>query len=254
MNNRFEGKTVVITGAATGIGRESALLFAREGARLVLADINQELGEQTAMEIIEDTGVRAIFIKTDVTDKEQVEQLFASAVKEFGSIDIGVNNAGIGGPFGPLEQISGQDYSKLISVNLGGVFYCMQEELKLMKKQKSGVIVNTASMAGLRGSAYSSVYVASKHAVVGLTKSAALENARFNIRINAVCPAFTMTNMVKEQLLSVDPSYEEKLKKALPMRRYGTTKEIADAIAFLSSDAASFNTGLCLPVDGGLCA
>ena len=253
MGKRFEGKTVLITGAAAGIGKESAYIFAQEGAQLVLSDINDKDGTQTADQLKDETGAKVIFKKTDVTVKKDVEELFEMAMKTFGTVDIGVNNAGIGGPFGALEHIDEQDYTKIIGVNLTGVFYCMQEELTIMKKNKSGVIVNTASMAGLRGSAYSSVYVASKHAVVGLTKSAALENARFNIRVNAVCPAFTMTNMVKE-LLDVDPSYEAKLKNALPMRRYGTTREIADAIAYLSSDASSFNTGLCLPVDGGLSA
>ena len=252
MEKRFKGKAAVVTGASAGIGKETALLYANEGAKLILADLNVEEGIKVVREITA-MGGEAYFQRTDVSKKEEVKSLMDLCVEKFGKIDIGVNNAGVGGTFGPIENISPEDYDFIVAVNQKGVFFCMQEEIKRMKIQGHGVIVNTASMAGLVGSAYSSVYVASKHAVVGLTKSAALETAKFNIRVNAVCPAFTMTNMVKE-LLEVDATFEEKLQKALPMNRFGTTKEIADAIAYLSSDQSSFNTGLCLPVDGGLAA
>jgi len=249
---RFKDKVVVITGAAAGIGKGAALLFAAEGAKLMLADINEIEGKELAEEI-RNNGGHAHFVKTDVSKKKDVNELMTACIDHFGKIDIGVNNAGVGGAFGPIETMTEEDYESVISVNQTGVFFCMQEEIKQMKKQGGGVIVNTASMAGLIGSANASIYVASKHAVVGLTKSAALENAKHNIRVNAVCPAFVLTNMV-EELLNVDDSFREKLKGIMPMNRYGTTKEIAEAIAFLSSDQSSFNTGLCLPVDGGLVA
>jgi len=252
MSNRFQGKNVLITGAASGIGKVTAELFSKEGARVFLADVQEDSGQEVTDKILK-TGGKASFLKADVSDFEQVKELVTKAVESYGGIDIAINNAGIGGPMAPVDTMPIDEYQRVININQNGVFYCMNQEIQVMKKQGSGVIVNVASMAGLMGSPFTSAYVASKHAVVGMTKTAALELAKSNIRVNAVCPAFTITPLVT-QLFELGPDYEEKLKKAMPMNRYGKPEEIAEAIVFLSSDQSSFSTGLCLPIDGGLSA
>jgi NAD(P)-dependent dehydrogenase (short-subunit alcohol dehydrogenase family) len=183
----------------------------------------------------------------------EVAALVQTAVEQYGRLDIGINNAGIGSNWKRLADYELEDWDRVLAVNLTGVFLCMRQQLKQMLQQGSGAIVNVASIAGLRGLANSAAYTASKHGVVGLTKAAALEYAKQHIRINAVCPVFTRTPLF-EALFDVNPTYEERIKKNIPMRRYGQPEEIAQAILWLCSDRADFITGHALPIDGGMMA
>ncbi len=249
MTKRFENKVAFITGAGSGIGRETALLLAQEGGKIMVTDINEEGGAET-VKMVEDKGGRARFLKVNVADYQEVKTAIAETITHFGRLDIGVNNAGIGGDWEHIAGYSHEAWDKVIAVNQTGVFYCMQEELKHMFAQRSGAIINVSSMAGMRALPRSSAYVASKHAVNGLTRTAALEYARFNIRVNAVCPVFTRTPIF-EQMFAHDERLEGQLVKGIPMGRYGKPEEIAQAIAWLASDDASLTTGLCMPIDGG---
>ena len=248
----FQNKVVVITGAGSGIGRGTALAFASEGAKVVVSDINEENGLET-VGMIQKEGGTAVYFTCNVAHYHQVDKLIQFAVSTYGQLDIAINNAGVGGAFGKLAEMSLLDYQKVIDVNLSGVFYCLQAEIRQMLAQGGGKIVNVASVAGLRALPNSAVYSASKHAVVGLTKSAALEYARKNIRINAICPVFTRSAMV-DTLFDVSPDMEQKLLRTIPMGRYGEPQDIAQAILWLCSDANSFLTGHALPIDGGSAA
>ncbi len=243
---KFNNKIVLITGAGSGIGRGTALAFAREGATVVVSDINEAGGHQT----VEMIGANAVFIKADVSDPEQVESLIQQIVLKYNRLDIAINNAGVGGVMGKMHEMPLHHYKKVMNINLDGVFYCLQHELRQMLAQGSGCIVNVASVAGLRPLPNSAAYSASKHAVVGLTKTAALEYARKNIRINAVCPVFTHSAMV-QGMFDVAPELEQKLLKAIPMGRYGQPEDVAQAILWLCSDENNFLTGHALPIDGG---
>ena len=248
----FAGKVVLITGAASGIGKTTALLFAAKGAKVVVSDIDHKKGQTTVKEIKEKQG-EALFIAADVSNNEQVSNLIGGTMDAFGQLDIAINNAGIGGPFMPTGKYDNSSWEKVIAINQTGVFYCMREELEQMQKQKSGVIINVSSIAGLRAMPNASAYVASKHAVIGLTKTAAVEYARYNIRVNAVCPVFTHSPLF-HQMFDVDPSLENKLIKGIPLRRYGEPEDIANSILWLCAEHSSFVTGLSLPVDGGMMA
>ncbi|MEM0994413.1 MAG: glucose 1-dehydrogenase [Bacteroidota bacterium] len=249
----FKDKSVLITGAASGIGRETAMIYAAKGAKVVLADVQIEKGQQTAA-AIKDAGGTALFVATDVSNYEAVKALVDQTVEAYGRLDIAVNNAGIGpSKAAKTEQHGLEDWDRVIAVNQTGVFYCMQHELRQMQQQGSGAIINIASIAGLKGLPNNLAYSASKHAVVGMTKVAALEYAKKNIRINAVCPVFTESPML-DLLFSSKAGLREKLVYSIPMNRYGKASEIAQAILWLSSEAASFMTGHSLPVDGGMMA
>jgi NAD(P)-dependent dehydrogenase (short-subunit alcohol dehydrogenase family) len=252
MGRQFADKVVMITGAASGIGRATAVAFAAEGANVVVSDITVEGGEET-VSLITAGGGSARFIQADVSKVEEVEALVQGTRTAYGRLDIGINNAGIGSDWTWLTEVALEDWHRVMDVNLNGVFYCMQFEIQQMLSQGGGVIVNTSSIAGLRGLARSAAYSASKHGVIGLTRAAALEYARRNIRINAICPVFTRTPLF-EDLFQIDPTYEERLKHNIPMRRYGTPEDMAGTILWLCSDAASFITGHALPVDGGMMA
>ena len=182
--------------------------------------------------------------------KEEVEHLINQTVQQFGRLDILVNNAGVDGDFVPLDEWTDEAWNLVMAVNQTGVFYCMRAALKVMKAQKSGAIVNVSSLAGLKGSHFMSGYVASKHAVAGLTRTAALEYARYNIRVNAVNPTVIDTPM-SMGLMNFRPDLAAKVKKSIPMRRFGQPEEVAKAILWLSSEESSFTTGHCLPIDGG---
>lgn len=245
----FNNKIVIVTGAGSGIGKATALAYAQKGAKVVVSDINEPNGQAVVHSITANQGT-AIFIKTDVAVREEVESMIAQTVQQFGRLDILVNNAGVGGGFAPLDQWTDKEWNLVIAVNQTGVFYCMRAALKVMKAQKGGAIVNVSSLAGLKGSQNMGGYVASKHAVVGLTRVAALEYARYNIRVNAVNPTVIETPMGMG-FMDIRPDLAPRFKKSIPMRRFGQPEEVAKAILWLSSEDCSFTSGHCLPIDGG---
>jgi NAD(P)-dependent dehydrogenase (short-subunit alcohol dehydrogenase family) len=249
----FEGKTALVTGGGAGIGRATALAFAREGARVVLGNRNADRGRET-VELIRKSGGSAAFHRTDVTLATDVEALVAFAMNEFGSLDFAFNNAGVFADLSPITEQSEADYDRVIDTNVKGVWLSMKYELRQMQKQGRGVIVNNASIGGLVGSgAGLAVYSASKHAVVGLTKCAALENAKKGIRINAVCPAVIDTDMAAKFARDLGITTEE-FSEVHPVGRNGRPEEVASAVMYLCSDGASFMTGSSLVIDGGLTA
>jgi len=243
----FKEKVIVITGAGSGIGAATVRFFAKKEAYVVLADISFE----KMVDISDSIPMECMIQKTDVSQYDQMQSLAGAVIKKYGQIDVWVNNAGIG----PTQMLktadhSLQDWERVIAVNQSGVFYGMKVALPAMLKQGSGNIVNVASLAGLKASGNNISYVASKFAVVGMTKAAALEYAKKNIRINAVCPGYTDTNMLR-QLLEVKPEIEDKLKSHIPMGRFGKATEVATAIGWLASDQTQFMTGQTLSLDGG---
>jgi NAD(P)-dependent dehydrogenase (short-subunit alcohol dehydrogenase family) len=247
----LEGRVALVTGAASGIGRSSALAFAQSGARVVAADVLEEQGRET-VDQIEAAGGEAIFVAADVSRSEDVTRLVATALEIYGRLDCAHNNAGVEGapPIGTqFHTYPEAVWDQVLSINLKGVWLCMQAEIAQMLTQGGGTIVNTASVAGLVG-AGSGAYVSSKHGVIGLTKCAALEYAKRNIRVNAVCPGAIDTPMVER----VSARWREFRSVAIasePIGRLGRPEEIAAAVVWLSSDAASFMTGVALPIDGG---
>ncbi len=252
MAGQLDGKVALITGAGSGIGRASALAFAREGAKVAVADIVVEGGEET-VRMVKEAGGEAFFIKVDVSNAADVEAMVNTVVDTYGRIDCAYNNAGIEGRLASTDEYPEDVFDKVIDINLTGVWLCMKYELPHMLKQGSGAIVNTASGAGLIGVAGMSAYVASKHGVVGLTKTAALEYAKSGIRVNAVCPGLIQTPMV-ERITADQPQLGEALVAAEPVGRTGKPEEIAESVVWMCSDAASFVTGHAMSVDGGYVA
>lgn len=248
----FSGKVVLITGAGSGLGRASALLFAQQGATVVVSDVNEDGGHET-VQLLKDAGAEAMFVACDVANETQVDALVKQTVESYGRLDCAVNNAGIGGLWNPTHTYPAANFEKVMAVNTTGVFFCMRAELQVMLKQGTGAIVNVSSVAGLNGFPNNIAYAASKHAVVGLTRTAALEYAKKGIRVNAVNPVFTITPMVTG-MFEVIGDFKDKLEAAIPMKRFGQPNEVAEAIVWLCSDAASFITGHCLPIDGGMTA
>ena len=246
----LKDKVVIITGAGSGIGAAAAKLLGERNATVVVSDINLSNAEKIAAEI-EKNGGFASAIKTDVTKFEEVEALIAQTVSKYDRVDVIVNNAGIGGKHQlKTAEHTHDDWHNVIAVNQTGVFYCMQAALKQMMKQGHGTIVNVASLAGLKASGNNLSYSASKFAVVGMTKSAALEYGSKNIRINAVCPGYTHSALL-DQLLTVRQDMGDLLKRLIPMKRFGEANEIAEGICFLASDNSKFMTGQTLTLDGG---
>jgi NAD(P)-dependent dehydrogenase (short-subunit alcohol dehydrogenase family) len=248
MGRSFEGKVGLITGGGSGIGRGTALAFARAGAKVAVADIDEAGGAETLESVRKQDG-EAIFIKADVTRDEEVAAMVAKTVEKWGRIDLAFNNAGIEEEHMRLADCPEETFDRILSVNTKGVWLCLKHEIGQMLKQGGGVIVNAASVAGLTAAPKMAAYSASKHAVVGLTKSAAVEYARKNIRINAVCPAVIRTLMF-ERAIVADPKVADVAKK-YPLGRLGEIEEVAAAVLWLCSDGASFVTGHALPVDGG---
>jgi NAD(P)-dependent dehydrogenase (short-subunit alcohol dehydrogenase family) len=247
-----EGKVALVTGGASGIGRATALTFAREGAKLVIADMNADGGQQTA-HMITEKGGEAIFVRTDVSTAVEVQALISKAVETYGRLDCAHNNAGIAGGVRALTADYPEErWQQVIAVNLTGVWLCMKYEISQMLSQGSGAIVNTASAAGLVGGRGISAYVASKHGVVGLTKTAALEYAQQGIRVNCVCPGAIQTPMTDRAWS--DPERRARVIASEPVGRIGKPEEIAEAVVWLCSDAASFVTGHAMSIDGGLVA
>jgi NAD(P)-dependent dehydrogenase (short-subunit alcohol dehydrogenase family) len=255
MTRNLEGKSALVTGGASGIGRATALAFAREGARVAVADILEEAAQNTVSEI-KAMGGQALAIACDVTDDDAVKAMIAVTVDAFGCLDCAFNNAGIapyqvnaGGQ--KIADVAPEAWRRLIDVNLTGVWLCLRHEVAQMRAQGSGgVIINTASILGLIGSATSSAYVAAKHGVVGLTKTAAADHAEDNIRVNAVCPGYIETPMTEETMRRRGG----RILARVPMARMGKAGEIAEAVVWLCSPKASFVTGVSWAVDGGYTA
>jgi NAD(P)-dependent dehydrogenase (short-subunit alcohol dehydrogenase family) len=251
--NRFKEKIVLVTGASAGIGRASLLAFMHEGATVINADISEGSGRKL-IEDIKKEGGNGTFIKTDVSKNGQVRELIEKIIKIFGRLDIAFNNAGVEEPhMCKLAEITEESWDRVQSINLKGVFLCMKYEIPQMLKQGKGVIINSASTCGIVAEPDVANYVASKHGVVGLTRAAAVDYAEKNIRINAICPATTLTDQVR-RVTNNDPEILKLLATYQPMKRMGKPEEIAAAVLFLASDDASFMTGHPMAVDGGALA
>lgn len=248
---RLEGKTAIITGAASGIGRATAILFAGEGARLALADLNEEWLEET-LSLVKREGDEAIAKKTNVGVEEEFKELIDLALKTYSRIDILCNNAGIAGELMDLEDQDGDDWRRVFQVNVMGAVFGIKNVARHMKERRSGAIVNTASVAGIRSGAGSNAYSASKAALINFTQTAACDLGGYNVRVNAVCPGLIETGMTKPIFdYARSKGKEDRLGYRCELRRYGRPEEIAAAILFLASDEASYITGQALPVDGG---
>ncbi len=250
MAARFEGKTALVTGGSSGIGRATAIAFAREGATVVIGDVESK-GSLETVHLIEESGGEAIYIDCDVSDHKSVENLVRQTVGKYGRLNCAFNNAGIGGEMATTAEYSVESWNKVIGVNLTGVWHCMKYELEQMVKQGSGAIVNNASILGVVGFANACAYTASKHGLLGLTKAAALEYAEKNIRVNAVCPGFIDTPMLQNAGITEGSDMRTMIESLHPINRLGTSEEVAEAVLFLCSDGASFITGHPLLVDGG---
>ncbi|RJG20584.1 SDR family oxidoreductase [Massilia cavernae] len=248
----FAGKVVLVTGAAGGIGRAAALAFGRAGACVVVADTSVDGGHATAAMIVE-AGGKALFVQCNVTRENEVEALIDKTVSYYGKLDCAFNNAGVEDEHQPLAEADEALYDKIMAVNVKGAWLCMKYEIRQMLKQGGGAIVNTASVAGLAGAPMRAIYAASKHAVVGMTKTAALEYGRQGIRINSVCPGLVDTPMLARSFKR-EPGREERMLETSPIGRIGQAAEIAEAAMWLCSEHASFVTGHQLAVDGGLTA
>ncbi len=243
----WKEEVALVTGAGSGIGRASALAFAKEGARVVVCDVKEGHGEETAR-MIRDLDGEAEFVAADVSQSSEVQNLIQQTLKRHGRLDFAFNNAGIEGVMAGVADCTEENWDRTVAVNLKGVWLCMKYELQHMLSRKSGAIVNCSSVAGLVGFSQLPAYVASKHGVVGLTRSAALEYAKLGIRINAVCPGVIRTAMV-DRIMKDHPDMA--LEAGEPIGRMGTPEEIADAVIWLCSARASFVTGQALAVDGG---
>jgi NAD(P)-dependent dehydrogenase (short-subunit alcohol dehydrogenase family) len=245
----LENKVAIITGSGSGIGKAAATLFAREGAKVVISDVNEEHGNSVVDEITKN-GSAAFFVKADSSKPEDNEALVKQTLDKYGSLDIAVNNAGIGGPLGVTGEYPLDGWKKVIDINLSGVFYGLRYQLPAML-QNGGSIINVASILGQAGTKFSPAYVAAKHGVIGLTKAAALEYADKKIRINAIGPGYIKTPLVMN---SLDQSALDALVSLHPIGRLGESEEIAELLLWLASSKASFVTGAYYPIDGGYLA
>lgn len=251
-DRRLEGRAALVTGGSSGIGRATALAFAREGAKVAIGSRRVEEGAET-VRMIREAGGEAIHVKTDVTKATEVEALVSKAVAAYDRLDCAFNNAGTTGAMALTAECSEENWDRVIGLNLKGVWLCMKYEIPQMLEQGCGVIVNNASVAGLVGMRGGSAYSASKGGVVQLTRTAALEYAQAGIRVNAVCPGFIRTPMLQGPM-SAKPELEAQITRLQPMGRIGTPEEVAAAVVWLCSDAASFITGHPLVLDGGMVA
>lgn len=257
MEKKFQSRVALVTGGASGIGKVTAQVFAREGAKVIVStDSNVKGGEET-VRLIKSAGGDATFVKCDVSKAVEVEAMIDKCVQIYGRLDYAFNNAGIGHdgkrvPIDPIVDYPEEIWDRMLDINLKGVLLCMKYELRQMFKQKYGAIVNTSSIGGLKPVPGFAAYVASKSGLIGLTKTAALENAASGIRVNVVLPGPTRRTLLIDNLLATEPATSEKLLKTIPMGRMAEPEEIAEAVIWLCSDAASFVTGHAMPVDGGL--
>lgn len=251
MNISFEGKVTLVTGGASGLGLATAKAFAESGASVVLADWNEN-AVHAAVDGLTAQGHKALAIRCDVADDVQVEAMVAQAVATFGSLDAAYNNAGVQNVLAETADTTREDYDRVMGVNLHGEWSCMKFELRQMRAQGSGVIVNCSSLGGLVGGAERGIYHAAKHGILGFTKSAALEYAARGIRINAVCPGLIWTPMVEQMVATGQGDALKAMEKSVPMGRGGRPEEIASVVLWLCSEAASYVTGQSISVDGGL--
>lgn len=247
----FTGKVALVTGAASGIGRAVALGYGREGANVVVSDIDEKGGQET-VRLVKETGVEAVFVKTDVSDPAQVEDLVRRTVSTFGGLHVACNNAGIGGESNSTADYSLEGWHKVININLNSVFYCLKYEIPAMTNSGGGAIVNMSSILGQVAFSHAPAYVAAKHGVVGLTQTAAVEYAASGVRINAVGPAFIVTPMISA--LEQDKQMYDMLVSLHPIGRLGKPEEVADAVIWLCSSKSSFVVGAYVEVDGGYLA
>ena len=245
----FAGKVAFVTGAANGIGRAAALAFAREDASVVVADVAEQ-GNQDTVRLIEVAGGRALAVRCDVARAEDVTAALDQTAETFGRLDFAFNNAGVEQPIMATAELTEKEWDRIVDINLRGVFLCMRHEIPLMLKQGGGVIVNTSSGAGVKGFAGQGAYCAAKHGVVGLTKAAALDYAKANIRVNAVCPGIIETPMM-DRFSGGTPQGRERVIAQEPVGRMGKPEEIAAAVVWLCSDAAAFVIGHAMVIDGG---
>lgn len=248
----IDGKVALVTGASSGIGRTTALAFAQHGARVVVSD-RRELEGQETVALIRERGGEAIFVQADVAIAAQVEALIQTAVATYGRLDFAFNNAGVSGPNMPLADYTEDDWDQIITINLKGVWLCMKYQIRQMLAQGGGAIVNTSSAGGLVGFPGIAPYIASKHGVLGLTKTAALEYARSGIRINAVCPAGILTDMV-ERLFPEGSEARAGFVGVHPVGHLGRPEDVSGAVVWLCSADAAYVTGSALAIDGGLTA
>lgn len=246
----LNGKIAIVTGASSGIGAATVIELAKKGATVVASDINEENGQILVNKIVSEGG-KATFIKTNVANNSEVEALVNNTFEQYGRLDIMINNAGIAGSLSFFEHITDEDWNSIMAVNQTGVFYCMRAALTIMKKQKSGCIVNTSSVAGIGAAPRMGAYAASKHAVIGMTKTAASEYGKYNVRINAICPTVIKTPMGMEYM-NEDENVIRMVKGAIPMKRFGEANEVARTVCWLCSDDASFVTGESIRIDGGM--
>lgn len=253
MSHQFHDKVAIVTGAGSGIGRACALAFAREGARVVSADVDMEGNRETAR-LIEEGGGEVAVVACDVSKGVEVEAMIETAVARFGRLDYACNNAGIGGLSAPTGEYTEEAWRRVIDVNLTGVWLCMRHEIPQMLASGGGAIVNMASILGHVAFANAPAYVAAKHGVLGLTKNAAVEYATQGIRVNAVCPAFIYTPLLEKAGIVQGNDMYNAITAMHPMKRMGTPEEIAEAVIWLCSDASSFVTGEAMLVDGGYVA
>lgn len=247
MEKEFEGKVAIVTGGSFGIGRAAAITYAKCGAKVMIADWVED---NETLNIIKKFGGEAIFFKCDVSDDTNVSLMVETTIKTFGRLDFAFNNAGIEGISAPTQDCTLENWERTVNVNLKGVWLCMKYEIPYMLKQGKGAIVNNASIAGLVGFPGIPAYVASKHGVLGLTKNAALENAKLGIRVNAVCPGVIKTPMI-DRFTGKNKEVEKQFENMEPIGRMGQPEEVAEAVIWLCSDSASFVTGQALAVDGG---
>ena len=247
MEKIFQDKVAIVTGGSFGIGRAAAIAFAKRGAKVVIADCVED-GE--TMNIIKSFNGKAVFIKCDVSLDKDVKNLIDITVSQFGRLDFAFNNAGVEGHSAPTHECTIENWDRTIGINLKGVWLCMKYEIVQMLKQGKGAIVNNASIAGLVGFQNIPAYVASKHGVIGLTKNAALEYAKLGIRVNVVCPGVIKTPMI-DRFTGKSKEVEKQFESTEPVGRMGQPEEVAEAVVWLCSDAASFITGDAIPVDGG---
>lgn len=248
MKKKFDNKTVLITGAGSGIGRYTALGFAKNGANVMVSDVSIDGGEETLRRISEFNGT-ADFIECDVSSSDQVKSLIQGTIKRFGGLDFAINNAGVSMRPSTTAELDEEEWDRVIAINLKSVYLCMKYEIPHMQQAGGGAIVNVSSLAGFRGKAGTLAYTASKHGVVGMTKTAAIEYAKEGIRINAICPGLTESGMTAG--LQQHSNLAEQLISLIPMGHMGKSQDIADAAVWLCDDTSSFVTGHALVVDGG---